>query len=374
MLKNKKGFTLIELLVAISIMAIILILALPQMSNLKNKNEKTKYKKYAETLITSAKLYVDSYSEDIFGNNPNGCVDIKYQQLKEKKLVKDIKVDDSTCAGDNTFVRVKKANDFYMYDVSIYCTKKGNEIYKKTLSGLCDNNPDFTGPEIILTQTTDMWTKGVSDSATVTISDNYGMLENTKIKISWKQDGVAYSESEHDFKNKRGDDPLTLEIKVPQNKTGIFELTITPIDVRDSIGNRTESAEKVIFKLDNTPPSKPTIKAYKWIDNNTKPTSTEGLVDPYTSNDWTNKKIYTIALGCIDLHSGENNPEKTTYYYKTTGVTKNEENKEKSYRNIEKEGISYIEYKACDPLGNCTKYSDSPKFIIKIDTTKPRNV
>lgn len=126
---NEQAFTLIELLVAISIMGIILIIALPQVSNIQNHNQETKYKKYAETLIASAKLYIDSYEEDIFVDDKT-CETITYEKLKEKNLVKNIKIDEADCSNEDTFVNVTKEGVQYTYEVSLYCINAdGNELY-----------------------------------------------------------------------------------------------------------------------------------------------------------------------------------------------------------------------------------------------------
>ena len=132
---NKKGFTLVELLVAISILGLIMVIAIPQLSNIKSSNKTTQYKKYAETMLTSGKLYTDSYTEDMFGNNQSGCVDISYDKMKEKDLLKDIKLNGDTCSSENTYIRVRKANDHYLYETSIYCKdKSGKVVYDKRLN------------------------------------------------------------------------------------------------------------------------------------------------------------------------------------------------------------------------------------------------
>ena len=116
---NNKGFTLVELLVSITILGIIMVIALPQLSNIQQNNKTTKYKKYADSMMSSAKLYTDAYTEDMFGNNKSGCVDVQYNDMKDKDLLKDIKVDGSTCKSDSTYIRVRKANDHYFYERSI---------------------------------------------------------------------------------------------------------------------------------------------------------------------------------------------------------------------------------------------------------------
>ena len=45
----------------------------------------------------SAKLYVDSYGEDLFGRHKSGCAIVRYNELHEKGLLKDITINDVSC-------------------------------------------------------------------------------------------------------------------------------------------------------------------------------------------------------------------------------------------------------------------------------------
>ena len=84
---NKHGFTLVELIVVIAIMGVILILALPQVSRIQSANKNKKYETYKESLESAAKIYIDNHTKDLFGNNPTGCITIKYSDLKRDNLI-----------------------------------------------------------------------------------------------------------------------------------------------------------------------------------------------------------------------------------------------------------------------------------------------
>lgn len=319
--KEKKGFTLVELLVAITILGIILAIAIPQVLNLQNDNKTTKYDKYAESLISSGKLYTDSYAKDMFGNNTSGCYDIPYSELKSKNLAKDIKIDGANCntyAADGktplTYVKVLKSNENYSYQVAIKCVdKNGKTLYEKTIpgEGICDGTKmDEEGPGVTITPDSHDWYNGKKsgnpDKVTVKVSDLYGLAENTKIQYAWQKAGTAESSlafKTKDFKNKRGEgtttNPLTTTIEVPQGVTGEYTLIIKTNEVRDANGiYMTQTTVKSnIFKLDNT---KPVITS--------KSNSKDGV--------WTEENV-EIKASATDNHSGIN---KIYYTYENSNV------------------------------------------------------
>ena len=64
--RNNKGFTLVELLVTISILGIVSVMAMPIIRNIVEANNMKKFITYKDSVESSAKLYVDSYAEDLF--------------------------------------------------------------------------------------------------------------------------------------------------------------------------------------------------------------------------------------------------------------------------------------------------------------------
>lgn len=129
------------------------------------------------------------------------------------------------------------------------------------------------------------------------------------------------------------------------------------ITVRDSLGN-TKVCYTDEYWIDTKAPTVPTVKFYKWKDNSSRPNSINGLTS-YTPGSTSDKKIYTVASGSTDDGVGG-----VYYQYTTTGSTTNNTNKTGGYRHIEAWGTSYIKYRACDKLGNCSAYTTNYTVIL----------
>lgn len=137
---DRKGFTLVELLAAITILGIITAISIPLIRGIQESNTKRKFTTYRDSLENSAKLYVDSYGEDLFGHEEEGCAYITWQQLYKKELTKDIQVDGMSCNSENTFVKVVKNKNQYDYYPSLGCGVKKNGAVKEVTTTLPDEN------------------------------------------------------------------------------------------------------------------------------------------------------------------------------------------------------------------------------------------
>ena len=140
----QKGFTMVELLVAISILGLLIIMAFPIIRTIQSNNTKKKYEEYSKTIISASKLYVDSYSEDIFNSNQtNQQYKLSVSELVKKDLIKDINISDTTCLGGKSNVWIVKYNDDYTYCIHLACKLKNSDdsiqpIYEtKDVTGSC---------------------------------------------------------------------------------------------------------------------------------------------------------------------------------------------------------------------------------------------
>lgn len=143
-MKNRKGFTLVELLVTIVIMGVISGMSWPLIRRLQEQNQKAKYTTYGDALVSAAKIYVDSYEEDLFyydedlksnstlrnslktngklmNDNVTQCAMISFADLVNHHLVKDINMDEMSCNSKFTFVIVKRKQNNYTYAYYLGC-------------------------------------------------------------------------------------------------------------------------------------------------------------------------------------------------------------------------------------------------------------
>ena len=120
---KKNAFTLVELLVTIVVLGIITGFSIPLIRNIRESQTKKQYETYRTSLSYASKVYVDSFSEDLFGHDEIACATVSYNQLKAKNLIKDIPIDGVSCASNDTYVRIVKFEGQYSYLPKITCGK-----------------------------------------------------------------------------------------------------------------------------------------------------------------------------------------------------------------------------------------------------------
>ena len=180
MKNNRKGFTLIELLVCITILGIIMGMSIPVIRNITVKNSNTKYSSYLDTVVNAAKLYVDSYGEDLFGHYDSGCNYVTFEDLKDKSLVKDYNADGITCDTTSTFVEVTKFNDSYSYKGFLGCAKKSDTSKLIYTLPNNDGNPNNQDPATCA---------GIDVSTTIGIlaePNSYNELDQNSVNVKLK--------------------------------------------------------------------------------------------------------------------------------------------------------------------------------------------
>ena len=212
--------------------------------NLINNYIKNKYKVYNESLESSAKLYTDSYDYDMFGRRLQGCVKISYDELSDKKLLKDIELDKNiSCNNNDTYVIVIKTNDTYTYQSSLKCTdENGNVVYEK--SDVVNDCPETTDENhISIVPSPDSQPTPVNSlNEKIRVNSSYGFCSNISFKYQWIGEGVENTDATlYEFKNAESTiinstHIDTKSIKIP-NKSGTYTLKIVPEHVCDAQSN-----------------------------------------------------------------------------------------------------------------------------------------
>ena len=123
---NKKGFTLVEVIVAVAILGVITALAFSGVTGLVDNNSKRKFEEYGQSLIYIAKVYVDSYKEDMFyDGTETECHRLSLDYLIGHNKVDDFTQKDISCNNADSAIYIRRMNnggsDYYVYSVSLRC-------------------------------------------------------------------------------------------------------------------------------------------------------------------------------------------------------------------------------------------------------------
>ena len=273
-MKVNKGFTLVELLVAISILAILTVLAIPTLRSFQANNSDTKYKNYSKSVSTGAKLYNDSYNDDIFGAAPYGCETVSLTELMNKKVAKDIALKNVTCnvSYKDSFAVVRKFNNEYAYNSYLYCVDDQNSVMYDDTDSTFDLCANATGiPELNASLEKNTANTSKKKSVVITISDEYGFVADQSFEYVWTTEKdlskVDFSKAKvYNYNNKvikTSGKKVQLNSKslvYNSNVTGDIYLAIKPKRIQNIINNSYTTTRLFgPFSYDHTAPKCPTV-------------------------------------------------------------------------------------------------------------------
>jgi len=384
MKKNRKGFTLIELIVAVVILGIVVILSFPAIRALRDRGETQKYTTYLDALEKSAKLYVDSYDEDMFGRKSSGCAYVTYGMLSDKGMFKDISVEGLSCATANTFVRVVKFNDAYSYTAYIGCGEKTsngvkdiNIVYPENAvphrmdRNLCGGFESVSSI-VVGVDTTNGKVYKKAYGVKVTLSSYSGINKTVNLETAWSTNpsidtSLDYKKVKFSVPANQKEDIMSGNlvtaystlINTPASGNGSYYLHVKVNTLSDLVGQdwkQRENGQYLVFgpyNIDNEEPEIPEVHFHKWKNLKNMPNFKKiEEYEEYQVNSFSEVPVFVYAIS-DDQYSGIHHFE-----YTTGGNTKNETNAIANYRNIKVDGESTIKWRACDKAGNCSKYSD----------------
>ena len=139
-MKNKKGFTLVEMLVVLSVLTIIFLIVVPEITNLYKTLKQNEYERFLSDIFLSTEAYVqkniDKYPEL---NYKNQKVYVYFEELLESGYLK------ATIIDPKNKLNVKEEDytvELFLNDDNEYNYKLLEEHYEVITASQVSFNPD----------------------------------------------------------------------------------------------------------------------------------------------------------------------------------------------------------------------------------------
>ena len=128
---NKKGFTLTEILAVLVILGVVMVIAIPSVTNLQDRFKTKYYEKLDDTVISASKTYFKDHEETI-PKEEVGAAALSLSGLMKNKYLESIypynnKTD--LCKGYVVLVKNGESNQYYS---CMYCNVDGQTVYESS--------------------------------------------------------------------------------------------------------------------------------------------------------------------------------------------------------------------------------------------------
>ena len=114
---NRKAFTLIEMIVVIVLIGIVLVIAIPNVINLSQKQKEDKFNAQFKLFGEAINLYTIRHKGELYDRTISGSTSVTYDEMIQENLLKNC--EECTCTGQVEIYR--KLDNTYKFNYSLSC-------------------------------------------------------------------------------------------------------------------------------------------------------------------------------------------------------------------------------------------------------------
>lgn len=141
--KNEKAFTLIEMLGVIVIIALILIIAIPNLAKILNGNKQQEFDSYYDLVEEAALVYAGKITDELGTSKHSGCKDITLDNLIKEGYLQKFNDSDTTCSTKDS-IRIRNERGKITVSFELYCNDEEGEVYRKGKSDTTSSCEPYT--------------------------------------------------------------------------------------------------------------------------------------------------------------------------------------------------------------------------------------